>query len=77
VEQGQGDVLEPWLQESKTNPPSTSEPASPEQEQPASPKASPAKEQTKEKKDNDIDNSRFAISRSIKGQRKIKIIDAD
>jgi hypothetical protein len=39
--------------------------------------ASPAKEQTKEKKDNDIDNSRFAISRSIKGQRKIKIIDAD
>lgn len=39
--------------------------------------ASPAKEQTKEKKDSDIDNSRFAISRSIKGQRKIKIIDAD
>ena len=39
--------------------------------------ASPSKEQTKEKKDNDIDNSRFAISRSIKGQRKIKIIDAD
>jgi len=39
--------------------------------------ASPAKEQTKEKNDGDIDNSRFAISRSIKGQRKIKIIDAD
>lgn len=39
--------------------------------------ASPAKEQTRERKDNDIDNSRFAISRSIKGQRKIKIIDAD
>lgn len=32
---------------------------------------------TTEKPDNDIDNSKFAISRNIKAQRKLKIIDAD
>jgi len=39
--------------------------------------ASPSKEQTKEKQDNDIDNSKFFITRGIKAQRKLKIIDAD
>ena len=39
--------------------------------------ASPSKEQTKERQDGDIDNSKFLITRNIKAQRKIKIIDAD
>jgi len=39
--------------------------------------ASPSKEQTKEKPDHDIDNSKFLIRRNLKAQRKIKIIDAD
>lgn len=39
--------------------------------------ASPSKEQTKEKQDSDIDNSKFLITRNIKAQRKLKIIDAD
>lgn len=39
--------------------------------------ASPSKTQTKEKQDRDIDNSKFLITRSIKAQRKLKIIDAD
>lgn len=34
-------------------------------------------EQTKEKQDSDIDNSKFKISRFIKAQRKLKIIDND
>lgn len=32
---------------------------------------------TPEPKDNDIDNSKFVLSRNIKAQRKLKIIDAD
>jgi hypothetical protein len=32
---------------------------------------------TKERQDNDIDNSKFTISRNLKAQRKLKIIDAD
>lgn len=39
--------------------------------------ASPSKEQTKERQDSDIDNSQFVISRNLKAQRKIKLIDAD
>lgn len=34
-------------------------------------------EQTKEKPDSDIDNTKFKISRFIKAQRKLKIIDND
>lgn len=34
-------------------------------------------EQTKEKQDADIDNSKFKISRFVKAQRKLKIIDND
>lgn len=33
--------------------------------------------QTPEPKDSDIDNSKFLLSRSLKAQRKLKIIDAD
>ena len=32
---------------------------------------------TPEPNDNDIDNSKFVLSRNIKAQRKLKIIDAD
>ena len=32
---------------------------------------------TKERADNDIDNTKFVISRNLKAQRKLKIIDAD
>lgn len=39
--------------------------------------ASPPKEKTKEIADQDIDNSKFVISRNIKAQRKLKIIDND
>lgn len=39
--------------------------------------ASPSLDQTKEKQDSDIDNSKFLITRNIKAQRKLKIIDAD
>lgn len=39
--------------------------------------AGPSKDITKEKQDNDVDNSRFMITRNLKAQRKIKIIDAD
>lgn len=39
--------------------------------------ASPSKEQTKEISDADVDNSKFIISRNMKAQRKIKLIDAD
>ena len=38
---------------------------------------SPPMSNTKEKADNDIDNSKFTISRNLKAQRKLKIIDAD
>lgn len=38
---------------------------------------SPPNRDTKEKNDNDIDNSKFVISRNLKAQRKLKIIDAD
>lgn len=38
---------------------------------------SPSKDITKEKQDNDIDNSKFVISRNMKAQRKIKLIDTD
>ena len=38
---------------------------------------SPPSYMTKEPEDRDIDNTKFFISRSIKGQRKLKIIDAD
>lgn len=34
-------------------------------------------DQTKEKQDSDIDNSKFKISRFVKAQRKLKIIDND
>ncbi len=37
----------------------------------------PPYDQTREKPDADIDNTRFPINRSIKAQRKLKIIDAD
>ena len=37
----------------------------------------PSKDITKEKQDSDIDNSKMFITRSIKGQRKLKIIDND
>lgn len=39
--------------------------------------ASPSKTQTKERQDSDIDNSKFVVSRNLKAQRKIKLIDAD
>lgn len=39
--------------------------------------ASPPKDVTKEPPDRDIDNDRFKISRNLKAQRKLKIIDAD
>ena len=38
---------------------------------------SPPMTNTKERADNDIDNSKFTISRNLKAQRKLKIIDAD
>jgi hypothetical protein len=38
---------------------------------------SPPSSPTKEKQDNDIDNTKFVISRNLKAQRKLKIIDAD
>lgn len=38
---------------------------------------SPPMSRTKEPDDRDIDNSKFLISRNIKAQRKLKIIDAD
>jgi hypothetical protein len=38
---------------------------------------SPPNTPTKEKADNDIDNTKFTISRNIKAKRKLKIIDAD
>ncbi len=38
---------------------------------------SPPMSRTKEPDDRDIDNSKFTISRNIKAQRKLKIIDAD
>lgn len=38
---------------------------------------SPSKTITKEIPDSDIDNSRFVISRNLKAQRKIKLIDVD
>lgn len=38
---------------------------------------SPPYDQTREKADSDIDNTKFPINRSIKAQRKLKIIDAD
>lgn len=38
---------------------------------------SPPMTNTKEKADSDIDNSKFVISRNLKAQRKLKIIDAD
>ena len=38
---------------------------------------SPPMSRTKEPNDRDIDNSKFLISRNIKAQRKLKIIDAD
>jgi hypothetical protein len=38
---------------------------------------SPPTSPTKERQDNDIDNSKFTISRNLKAQRKLKIIDAD
>lgn len=37
----------------------------------------PPSSPTKERQDNDIDNSKFTISRNLKAQRKLKIIDAD
>lgn len=37
----------------------------------------PPSSRTKEPEDRDIDNTKFLISRNIKAQRKIKIIDAD
>ena len=37
----------------------------------------PPLSRTKEPEDRDIDNSKFVISRNIKAQRKLKIIDAD
>lgn len=37
----------------------------------------PSYDQTKEKQDSDIDNSKFLVTRNIKAQRKLKIIDAD
>ena len=37
----------------------------------------PPSSRTKEPEDRDIDNSKFVISRNIKAQRKLKIIDAD
>lgn len=39
--------------------------------------ATPSYDQTKEKSDKDVDNSKMLVSRSIKAQRKIKIIDND
>lgn len=39
--------------------------------------ASPSKDITKEPPDRDIDNDNFRISRNLKAQRKLKIIDAD
>lgn len=38
---------------------------------------SPPMSRTKEPDDRDIDNSKFLVSRNIKAQRKLKIIDAD
>ena len=38
---------------------------------------SPPSSPTKERQDNDIDNTKFVISRNLKAQRKLKIIDAD
>ena len=38
---------------------------------------SPPSSPTKERQDNDIDNSKFTLSRNLKAQRKLKIIDAD
>ena len=38
---------------------------------------SPPMTNTKERADNDIDNSKFTLSRNLKAQRKLKIIDAD
>lgn len=38
---------------------------------------SPPMSNTKERADNDIDNTKFVISRNLKAQRKLKIIDAD
>ena len=37
----------------------------------------PPMSDTKERADSDIDNSKFVISRNLKAQRKLKIIDAD
>lgn len=37
----------------------------------------PPSSRTREPEDRDIDNSKFVISRNIKAQRKLKIIDAD
>lgn len=39
--------------------------------------AGPSYDQTKEKPDSDVDNSHMLVSRNIKAQRKIKIIDND
>lgn len=38
---------------------------------------SPPMTNTKERADNDIDNTKYVISRNLKAQRKLKIIDAD